>query len=732
LSDHRRGDAAAGPRFVATVPAGMGDLLEAELRDCGATDISPGVASVGFSGSLAVAYRVCLWSRVANRVLLPLTEFEVTDADDLYAAALAIDWSEHLGPRETLAVSAVLRGTVLTHSHYAALRVKDAVCDQLRETTGDRPMIDTDRPDVRLYLHVDHARAELGIDLSGDSLHRRGYRIRSGPAPIKENLAAALLLRCGWPAEDDQNFIDLMCGTGTFLIEAAWMASDRAPGLGRLHWGFSGWRGHDEAAWKALRAEADERAAVATLTRRIIGRDHDPRAIESARGNIGAVRLGSVIELEQQSLGTPRPAVEGLGLVFANPPYGERLGQDPELLQQTYRSLGEVFRRDYPGWRAAVLSADPLLNKYLELRARRVNRFHNGDLDCQLLRFEVSERWYFTRPLVPDAERHLPPPVLEASPGAVMFANRVRKNLKTLGGWAARAGVDCYRLYDADMPEYAVAIDLYRGEELWVQVQEYAPPASIPAERAEQRLRELLSVLPEVLGVRRENLHLKRRQRQRGDEQYQRMDAQGEFHCVREGAARLWVNFTDYLDTGLFLDHRLTRAHVATLSSGRHLLNLYAYTGVATVQAGLAGAVTTTSVDLSRTYLAWAERNLHENNLGGPSHRLIAADCAQWLREQRHRRQRWGVIFLDPPTFSNSKRMDGTLDIQRDHIALIQSAMELLEPDGVLVFSNNFRRFQLDAEALQDVAIREISAATIPPDFQRNPRIHRCWELRWV
>jgi len=736
LNAHSRPAPREDLRFVATTPVGFSDLLATELKTFGASSCTEGPAHVVFTAPLAVAYRALLWSRVASRILLPLAEFDVNDPDDLYAGARSVPWHEHLDVRESFAVHAATRGGVLTHSHYAALRLKDAVCDHFRDRSGERPLVDTAEPGLRLYLHVERHSVSLGIDLAGEGLHRRGYRDRSGPAPVKENLAAGLLLRCAWPQTAPAAFVDLMCGTGTFLIEAAFIALDHAPGLLRERWGFAGWLAHDRRLWRELQEEAQARAAAGRSRElHLLGRDHDPRAIEATRLNLRAAGLEARTRLERAELTQPCTPPAATGLVFANPPYGERLGGAAEV-EGIYRALGERLRADFSGWRAGVLLAGAGLGHALGLRARRVNRFHNGDLECQLLRIDVEPRWFREvrgeLGVIPGtaATASESPPV-ELTPGGQMFANRVAKNLKQLGAWARQAGVDCWRVYDADMPEYAVAVDLYHGERRWAVVQEYAAPPSIDAARAAQRLTEAMAALPGTLGIPAGDIFLKRRERQRGDAQYQRLERRDEYHVVQEGPARIAVNFTDYLDTGLFLDHRSTRARVAELARGRHFLNLYAYTGVATVQAAIAGALTTTSVDLSGRYLDWIERNLHLNGLGGPAHRLVEADCTEWLAAEAQGRRRWGVIFLDPPTFSNSRRMQGTLDVQRDHVALIEAAMLLLERDGVLVFSNNFRRFRLDAEALADYRFEDISAATIPFDFQRNPRIHRCWEIRW-
>ena len=316
------------------------------------------------------------------------------------------------------------------------------------------------------------------------------------------------------------------------------------------------------------------------------------------------------------------------------------------------------------------------------------------------------------------------------SAGAQMFANRLQKNLRTLARWLKREHISCYRLYDADIPEYAVAVDVYEGERRWVHVQEYAAPRGVDAGRAQARLSEAVGVIRDLLEIPAEQLFLKVRRQQKGKAQYQKLGAHGEFHIVEEGGNRFLVNFSDYLDTGLFLDHRITRAVLAELAGGRHFLNLFAYTASASVYAARGGAVSTTSVDLSRTYLDWARRNLELNGCGGRQHRLVQANTLEWL-EQAAGRHRFGLIFLDPPSFSTSKRMQGTFDVQRDHVRLIKATARLLEPDGLLVFSNNRRRFSMDRAALPELFIEDISRATLPRDFERNPRIHNCWRIRW-
>ena len=317
--------------------------------------------------------------------------------------------------------------------------------------------------------------------------------------------------------------------------------------------------------------------------------------------------------------------------------------------------------------------------------------------------------------------------------GMQMFANRLKKNLKHLGRWLSRNDIHCYRLYDADLPEYAFAVDVYAGDaaidQRWIHVQEYAAPASVDPGKVEARRREALSVIPEVLGIAGAQLFFKVRRQQKGSDQYEKLATKGHFHQVVEAGNRFLVNFEDYLDTGLFLDHRITRSLLAELAGGRDFLNLFAYTGTATVYAARGGAVSTTTLDMSATYLDWAQRNMTLNGFVGNQHDYVQADCLAWL-ETAARGRRYGLIFLDPPSFSTSKRMAGTLDVQRDHVALIEKTARLLAAGGTLIFSNNLRRFRMDREALAGLTIEDISRATLPRDFARNPRIHNCWKIR--
>jgi len=708
-------------QFFATCPKGLEYLLRDELMSLGATDVHEALAGVRFSGSLETAYRACLWSRLASRILLPIAEFDAATDDALYAGVQTIEWSEHLGPHATLAVDANTAQSKLTHSQFLAQRVKDAVVDQFRQHGQARPDVDTEEPDVRINLRLRRDRATVSIDLAGAPLHRRGWRQTQGEAPLKENLAAAMLLRAGWPEVYAKGgaLLDPMCGSGTLLIEGALMVADVAPGLRRTYYGFLGWKQHDIALWRSLLDEANRRAetGLPALRSCFFGSDTDARMVQMAKRNAQEAGVAGFFTLDKHdALHVRPPAGFTQGLVITNPPYGERLGER-EALPKFYRSLGETLRDHFTGWRAAVLAGDAELGRATTLRPEKKYTLYNGALETVLLIFELHPR--------DDTPREKPP----LSPGAQMLKNRLEKNVKHLRKRLEREGVYAWRAYDQDLPEYAAAIDVYTDTSgaTHLHIQEYRAPADVPAELARTRLREIARVAGEVFDTPRARIALKTRERGKGGSKYGQFDQRGEFVEVEEGGLMFLVNLYDYLDTGLFLDHRLVRAKVRELAAGKRFLNLFAYTATASVYAAAGGARDTTSVDLSGTYLEWASRNLALNGFSGEKHRLVQADAASFLQ---HTRERYGLIYVDPPTFSNSKRAED-FDVQRDHVQLLLACADRLTADGVILFSNNFRRFSLDRESLESrLSIENWGAGSIPFDFSRRSNIHDCWILR--
>lgn len=721
-----------------TCPKGLEGLLAEEARGLGLEDVREHTSAIRGEADMETAYRLCLWSRLGNRVLLVLKRFNMKNADDLYDGVNAVDWQDHLEATGSLAVEFSGHGSGIDNTHFGALKVKDAIVDKLRNAAGERPSVDKLNPDLRVHLRLERGEAILSLDLSGHSLHQRGYRLQQGAAPLKENLAAAVLIRAGWPriAAQGGALADPMCGVGTFLVEAAMIAADIAPNLRRERWGFSAWLGHVPALWRKLHDEAKARAeaGLARPPLWIRGYEADPRLIQPGRNNVERAGLSDWIKIYQGEVGSfePRPDQNQKGLVICNPPYGERLGDEASLLY-LYQNLGERLRQACLNWEAAVFTGAPDLGKRMGIRSHKQYAFWNGALPCKLLLIRVQPDQFVTgERRQPERERGSEPsePVVSVaseparlSEGGQMFANRLQKNLKQLGKWAKRENITCYRVYDADMPEYALAIDLYHD---WVHVQEYAAPRSIDPEKAQARLFDALAAIPQALNIDQSRVVIKRRERQSGTKQYERQSSQGQFTEVSEGGVKLLVNLTDYLDTGLFLDHRPMRMRIQREAAGKRFLNLFCYTATASVHAAKGGARSTTSVDLSKTYLDWARRNFSLNGFSDKN-RLEQGDVMAWLQACR---EEYELIFIDPPTFSNSKRMEGVFDVQRDHVELLDLAVARLAPGGVLYFSNNFRRFQLDEHLQERYAVEEITAQTLDPDFARNSKIHRAWRIQ--
>lgn len=693
--------------LFASTARGLEELLKTELEALGASQCKVAQGGVYFQADDRVMYQSLLWSRLASRILLPLNDFDVYSDLDLYLGVQAIDWSEIFDVNDTFVVHFTGTDEEIRNSQYGALKVKDAIVDSFVRKLDQRPDVARQEADIRINVYLNKERASVALDLSGDSLHIRGYRDLAGQAPLKETLAAAIISRSGW--QKNTPMVDPMCGSGTLLIEAAMIAADRAPGLYRQHWGFNAWLKHNPELWREVVTEAQVRfrQGLKDTTSRFYGFDIDKRVLDMARANARRAGLQDLITFNHgDAAALENPVKTDIkGTIISNPPYGERLESEPALIA-LHSQFGRVVKARFPGWRLSIFSASPELLSCLQLRSEREFKAKNGPLDCVQKNYQLAETPSET--------------VAEISPD---FANRLRKNQKKLAKWAKQQGVDCYRLYDADLPEYNVAVDIY-GEK--VVVQEYAPPKTVDERKARQRLFDVITATMNVLGLTSNQLVLKTRQRQKGKQQYEKLAQKDDFFLVQEYNAKLLVNLTDYLDTGLFLDHRIARRMLGEMSRGKDFLNLFCYTGTATVHAGLGGAKSTTSVDMSRTYLEWAEKNLQANQLTGRQHRLMQADCLNWLANAD---EQFDLIFIDPPTFSNSKRMDGTFDVQRDHVQLITHLKRMLRRGGTVMFSNNKRGFKMDLEALTELGLKaqEITAKTLSEDFARNRQIHNCW-----
>jgi len=693
---------------------------------------------------LDVIYRLCLHSRLANRVFCELARVRVEDEAQLYKAVLAIDWSQHLEAQGSLAVSATLSRSKLTHSHFVALRVKDAIVDQFRERDGTRPSVEKNQPDIQVHVNIHQDQANISLDLSGDSLHRRGYRLEHTGAPLKEHLAAALLMHAGWNDEGSEThrLVDPMCGSGTFVIEAAMMSANIAPGLGRGYFGFSNWRLHQELLWQECLQQARS-AVVENPDVEIFASDYDSAALQIAASNAARAGVEQLIQFSHQQIrdlelpapssGTPAD-ISQQTLVICNPPYGQRL-QAEHGLAELYGDLGAALRRLAPA-RLAIISANPDMLHRLQLNRLERKDVRNGPIDCLFAQYATVAAADAPGATAKSVAVESSVPLIDEAI-AVPLRNRLQKNAKHLQRWARRSNVSCYRIYDADLPEFSFSLDRYQSEvdpgREWLHLQEYQAPATIDAELAAHRIEVARQVVTEVFAIPPDRLFCKTRSRQRGAGQYQKQDDRGEFFQVREGEASFLINLSDYLDSGLFLDHRITRDMVYREAQGKRVLNLFCYTATVGVLAALGGADSVVNVDLSTSYLKWARENHQINGLDDEQrYSMLRADIVALLQQpSRHGLQRdFDLIFLDPPSFSNSTRMQQTLDIQRDHATLISHAMGLLKQDGMLIFSTNRRGFKIAPELDKLFAIRDITHATVSEDFKRNPKLHLCWEIR--
>lgn len=765
--------------YFATCPKGFEQLLADELKRLRAQRVRPLKSGVAFFGTQIDGYRVCLWSRIASRVLRVVGRVSATSAEELYQGAKVLPWENFIGPHATISVTARGGNEALRNSQFSALKVKDAVCDSLRSQRGFRPDVAPRRADVPLWVSIHNKKATISIDYAGESLHRRGYREQGEAveAPLKEALAAGMLVWGGWdhlasptlrraeakrkgqPALDAPAFVDPTCGSGTLVLEAAMMATDRAPGLSRDYWGFEGSADFDAEAFDALLADADDRfEAGLKIAPCMVGIDIDPRAIEIAKGNARRAGLTDVVQFVCANASELSDTLkrfdidtQASGFIACNPPYGVRLLRDN--LDVFYSELSKGLDCLSETWRMCIISPDNLIDSSLGYDTQRSLSVYNGAIEAVLRDYQLGASCKETLSVVTLDGREVA--VTVSSGHAEQFAARLRKMIKARRKWATKNNIHAYRVYDADLPDYAVSVDVFeeKGTQIvHVLVSEYQASKEVDPQKAARRFNDACAVVQALFEVPDDRLFTRVRRQDRGGSQYRKESHQSYSIIVEEDGLPIEVDLSGYLDTGLFLDHRITRSLVGKMSQGKRFLNLFAYTGVATLHAAAQGASQTTTVDMSQTYLDWARRNMQRAGFTGQEHRFIRADVLSWVENQAkqqvqgdtammgsaraanaaHVIDTYDVVFLDPPTFSNSKTMGKrTWDIQRDHVKLLSKVVSLVASGGTIVFSGNLRSFKLDEQAISNLglAIENITAQTIPEDFSRNPRIHFCYVL---
>ena len=743
--------------LIITCADGLEAPLQTELTSFGIVSDIKSTGRLAVTGTLHDLYTICLWSRVASRVLMLIkrkninAEYDV--AEQLYGLAKSVDWTQQFSLEQTFAIRLSVDKRVAVSQQFAMLRIKDAIADTFNEVYDSRPNVDSKNPDFSVFATVNDKQAELYLDLSGTSLHRRGYRVAMTEAPLKENLAAALLYSAGWHKKNEQGdapfynaLIDPMCGSGTFIIEALLMHCDYAVGIDKAanQFGFYEWQHHDDVLWKQMIDDAQMRfrEALEIINEQpdtlplILGFDADSGAILATEKNLIAAGLQDLLpllDLETRALDRLSSILKPLAddgrlsnpLIITNPPYGERLG-DEEMIKPLYQAIGLILQDSFAGSdinpMLGILAANVEQVDILPIKEPKTLRCHNGAITVYF-RYGTLIAGQ-TGNLVSRFEKR----EIEVEEGQD-FINRLQKNLAKLKKLAKKDTVSNLRVYNADLPDFKVAVDLY-GD--YVHVQEYAPPKTIPPETAKKRFNLALMGIREVFGINREQIFIKTRARQSGNDQYSKQgntEKRGKFYVAREDGAYFYVNFTDYLDTGLFIDHRNMRARIKDNSRNKSVLNLFAYTCTASVHAALAGAKKVTSVDLSQNYLDWGKQNFALNglNVSGNKYQFVAADIFEWIKDNT---EQFDIIFIDPPTFSNSKKFQGTFDVQRDHSAIINRAMNRLTADGILYFSNNFTRFELDEQLTERYDVVDITQKTIGFDFDVKKPIHQSFEIR--
>lgn len=735
--------------LIATAAFGLESEVRHELETLGypARIASPG--RVLFHGDARAIIDANLWLRCAERVLVRMAVGPASDFGLLFDLARGAPWSEWIPADGQFPVRGRSYKSQLSSVPACQRIVKKAVVEALRAGHGALELPET-RGDYAIEVAIASDEASLLLDTTGVGLHKRGYRPLVSEAPLRETLAAAMVRFSRW--RPDRPFWDPFCGSGTIAIEAAMIGRDMAPGL-RRRFASEQWAAIPEEAWRSARSAAEKRVKPA-LAERVSATDVSEDALRIARRSAAAAGVIDDIHFQIRDF-ADLSSKRDYGCLVSNPPYGERIGEAEEV-ERLYRSMPTVLRR-LKTWSHYLLAANPEFEALVGQGASKRRKLYNGRIECALYEFHGPRKGAGLRdegsglaipaePSSDDAlESGLPPEPSslkpQASPArtpqafgglrpeaerqATEFAARLAKRARHLRKWPAR-GVTCYRLYDRDIPEVPFAVDRYEDA---IVVAEYERPHDrTPAEHADW-LDLMAKTMAKTLEVPRSEVYFRKRERQRGeDSQYQRVADEGAFRTVNEGGLRFRVNLSDYLDTGLFLDHRVTRGKVRDESAGKRVLNLFAYTGSFTVYAAAGGAVATTTVDLSQTYLDWADKNLQLNGFeGGMTHRLVRADSRAYV-DTLPKEPLFDLVVVDPPTFSNSKRLDDDWDVQRDAVPLLMAIRKRLSDGGVVYFSTNFRRFKLDEPALAGYTVREISKQTVPEDF-RNERIHRCWRM---
>lgn len=731
--------------LIAACAFGLEAIVRRELESL---DIQASIGESGrvhFRGDMEIVAKANLHLRCADRVLIRVAEFPASDFDALFETVREINWGELIPADASFPVTGRSIKSQLSSVPACQRAVKRAIVDAMMRDHQTNSLDESGaeyKIDVALLKDI----VTLTIDSTGRSLHRRGYRLELSQAPLKETLAAAMVMLSFW--KPDRPLLDPFCGSGTIPIEAARIGRNIAAGIDR-EFTFQSWTSTPPELLADLRSQAIA-AQSDSIEERILGSDIDGRVLRAARDN--AARGGVENDIHFQTGDALKVTNKRrFGCLITNPPYGMRIGEDWEI-DALYQSLPEVLR-GLPTWSHYFLTAYPNFEQAVGRPADRRRKLYNGRIECTYYQFHGPKR--VTNPQVdeetedvanpddPDGgqvQRVSKPYTHAEGPAAFgnldakaieqagLFATRLTKRSKHLRRWPTRRGITCYRLYERDIPEIPLVVDRYEDH---LHITEYERPHERDQAQHANWIDLMAKTAGQTLEIPPENVHLKRRGQQKDFSQHEKVDQTGNRIVVEEGGLKFLVNLDDYVDTGLFLDHRVARSMVRDLCEGKWFLNLFAYTGAFTVYAAAGGARKTTSVDLSNTYMSWAKENLRLNGFldekRQDGHSFVASDVAQFI-EQHPAGERYDVVVFDPPTYSRSKKTEQDWNVQTDAVPLLKKLLPLVRKGGVIFFSSNFRRFKFDPAELEISECHEISKQTVPEDF-RNRRIHRCWRI---
>jgi len=696
--------------MIAKTFSGLENGLADELNELGAQSVQAGRRMVTFRGDQRTLMRANFHCRTAVRIMRPIAAFTATDDAALYNGVQLIDWSQHLDQDGSLAIDPVVRSTHFTNSLFAAQRAKDAIVDQMRTARGQRPSVDLDDPQLRINLHIAQDRVTVYLDASGDSLHRRGYRMSTGDAPINEVLAAGILRLIGWHGQTA--LADFMCGSGTFLIEAAMLARRIAPGLIRSRFGYMRWKDYDPALHRAIVDEAKQ-AVLPDLDVPLSGSDIDPQAIASAQANARRAKVADNITWQVANFAAAVPPAPE-GILVTNPPYDERM--KVASLEAVYQRLGDVLKQRWGGYTAWVFSGNLEAAKQIGLRAVRRVRLNNGPIECRLLEIPITARSGPARDAAPKSHQD------QLDEQATAFGNRLARMSKHWHRWARRQKLSVYRIYDRDIPEIPLTIDWYDGRLLMV---EHSRPHNRTEIEHDAWREQIVTLAAATLEVPREQVMLVAHRK--SAPAHERPWAKPSTFEVSEAGVQYEVQWNRSGATGFELDQRQLRERVRAQAAGKRVLDLFAGSGCMTLAAAAGGAASVTAVESSPMLIEWMRRNLRHNALGDCKPRIVQEDPLAFAAQASEAGETYDLIVLRPPSF-DGRRREGIWNVQDGHSELIEQLLSALAPDGELLLITTFRRLSFADERLPRAVAREITRQTIPPDC-RDSKVHRAWRL---